>query len=122
MVNWVTKTLGVKSANSKLKKDEFGTIVVDLRDINDGTNDATTIALVFNRVFSAAALGKNTGTKVILQCEAGISRSCAFIAAIFVRANDMEWDDAIDFVKKKVPQCQINLDLIDSIKEAMERL
>jgi len=122
LVSWITRTLGVKSSRSKLRKEEFGLIIVDLRDVVDGPNDPMDIIKTFNKVLTVAAVGRKSNVKVVLQCEAGISRSCAFVAAIFVHANDMEWDDAIDFVKKKVPECQMNLELIDSIKEALERV
>ena len=115
MVNWITKKLGVMSASSKLKKDEFGTIIVDLRDIVDGSNSIEDVIMAYNKVLSAAGISSNLKCKVVLQCEAGISRSCAFVVALLYRASDMEWEDAIDFVKKKVPQCQMNLDLLDSI-------
>ena len=118
MVNWITKLMGVKDAASELKEDELGSIIVDLRDVKDGSNEPGLITVAFNSVFATVASAKRLNTRVILQCQAGISRSPAFAVAIFVYANDVEWEDAIEIVKRKVPQMQINQDLLMSLKIA----
>lgn len=118
MTRWVTKYLGIKDAKSRLSTDEYGSIILDLRDMADGSNPPELLARIFGKVFATVASAKKLGTRVILQCEGGISRSPAMVAAIFVYANDMEWEDALDLVKKKVPEAQISLELLDSFKEA----
>lgn len=57
------------------------------------------------------------GYPVIIQCQAGISRSNCFAAALLVYGTKMDWDDAIDLVKKKCPRANINLDLLSQFKE-----
>ena len=118
MVRWVTKYLGIKDADSELSLDEYGSVIVDLRDVADGENDQRTMMLAFNRVLSIVAQMKKLNTRAILQCEGGLSRSPLFAAAIFVFANDLEWEDALDFIKKKIPEAQISQDLLDSMKKA----
>jgi protein-tyrosine phosphatase len=122
IVNWVTKFIGVKSAKSPLKESEFGSIIVDVRDLKDGVNDPNELVKALQRLFTVVAFARQYKSPVIIQCEAGLSRSTSLIAAIFVKANDMEWEDALEFVKKKVPEAQFNQDLLDCLKAVLETI
>jgi hypothetical protein len=117
VVYWITKTLGVKGASDELSPEDYGSIIVDLRDITDGKNeDSRVIADTVIKVFKILAFNY----RVILQCQAGISRSPAFAALLFVYGNRMYWDNALDLVKKNCPIMQINQDLLDQMKMMFE--
>jgi len=55
--------------------------------------------------------------KVILQCQAGLSRSNAIAVAILASGTQMDWEDALELVKKKCPIAQINQELLDQLKK-----
>ena len=116
MVSWITQQIGIKSVSEELKEDELGSIIIDLRDLVDGKNEPSKILATVQKIFSVVSKRNN---KVILQCQAGISRSPAFMAAILVYGTGITWEEAIAFVKSKHPATQINQDLLDSLKEVV---
>jgi hypothetical protein len=116
-LNWITDQIGIKSVKQNLKESEYGAIIIDLRNIkDDGTNDQNEVYMTLQKIFKVVT---NRDAKVILQCDGGISRSPVFMAAILVMGTQMSWDDAIDFVKKKNPETQINQDLLDTVKKVL---
>jgi protein-tyrosine phosphatase len=122
IVNWITKFIGVKSAKTPLSEKEYGSIIVDVRNLIDGVNEPDELVKTLQKLFTVVAFARQFKSPVVIQCEAGLSRSTSLIAAIFVKANDMEWEDALDFVKKKVPAAQFNQDFIDCLKRILETI
>lgn len=83
--------------------------------LNDGHNPQSKLEYVMLNV--AYALVED---KVLLACRFGISRSPAL--TILYLTKRMLFDDAYNYVKKKIPQMQIEPHLYKVIKEATERL
>lgn len=113
MVFWITKIMGVKSVDEELNDQEKGSVIIDIRDIADGSNPQGLLTNTLSKV----AKFLSSKERIIIQCQAGISRSPAIAAAMLVYGTYMEWDDAIDYVKKKCPRTQINQDLLKCLKE-----
>jgi protein-tyrosine phosphatase len=68
------------------------------------------------------AVVSNRKAKVVLQCEAGISRSPAFVTALMVWGMQLEWEDAVKFVKRKNSRTQINQELADQIIKVIKAM
>lgn len=114
---WITKHVGTMAVGEDLREDEYGCVIIDIRDLVDGKNDDQKLAEVIGRVVASAA---NFRVRTIVQCQAGISRSNAVVAAMLALTVKLYFDDAIDFVKKKCPRANINIDLYRQMKEAIE--
>jgi protein-tyrosine phosphatase len=115
MVYWITRTMGVKAVNEELNDEEKGSVIIDVRNVVDGSNPQG----VLTNTLGKLAKFLSSRERIIIQCQAGISRSPAFAAAMLVYGTNMEWDDAIDYVRKKCPRTQINQDLLKSLEEIM---
>ena len=112
------------AAGEDLKSDEYGSIIIDVRDIVDGKqvqkDDPTkeTFEVLANKLY----LIKNilaTRERVIIMCQAGMSRSPAIVAALLVYATSLDWEDVLAIVKKKCPRTNINPDLLDQLKKVI---
>jgi protein-tyrosine phosphatase len=127
MVCWITTQLGVKPVDGELKESEYGSVIVDLRNVPDMSFlDKTEaekkealvkyVPMVLETIQKIFKIVSQRDIKVILQCQGGISRSPSFVVGILVYGTLMEWDDAQEFVKKKCPEAQFNEDLMLCIK------
>lgn len=97
-----------------------GWIVVDVRDLSDdGENSiedvANKIQLIGNLLCS--------GFKVVVRCQAGISRSNTIACAAMVWINgEMYWDYAWKKIEKACPRARLNLEFYDTVKQALIKL
>lgn len=94
-----------------------GWIIVDVRDLKDGKGNsiedvADKIQLVANLLAS--------GYKVVVRCQAGMSRSnhIACASLLYCRTYDF-WDEAWNIVKTACPRAMNNTELYGTIKQAM---
>lgn len=117
MVYWITRSLGIKAVNEELKENEYGAVIVDVRDIKDGVNAPEKLSEVLQRVASTAS---NPRIRTVIQCQAGISRSPILAAALLSLTIKMSWEDAKWFVKHKCKRMQVNQDLHDQLKLFIE--
>jgi protein-tyrosine phosphatase len=121
MVYWVTKGLGIKAANEELTPDEYGSIIIDVRDITDGKqmkDGQENFNALAEKLYAIKGI-LATRQRTIIQCQAGVSRSPSIVAAMLVYATSMDWEDVLDIVKKKCPRTQINQDLLDQLKKVV---
>ena len=116
IVYWITKFLGTKAVNEELKPEEYGSIIYDVRHLKDGENELVPLRNTIQTVAGLCTYCSKFGMKLIIQCDAGISRSNMLAVVMLVAQVDMELQDAIDFVKKKCPRMQINQDMLDQLK------
>ena len=114
MVYWITRLLGIKPAGEDLSPDDYGSVIIDVRDIKDGENELVKLINTLKKITAHLALERG---RVILQCQAGMSRSPVLAIATLFLQYGLEWKDAEDLVKKKCPITQINKDLYDQVKK-----
>lgn len=116
MIFWITKNLATcgQMEGRKLKKEKKEDIeVVKVWDLIDGPQENIgQFKSKVDKVERAIKYGK----KVVIACRGGLSRSNAVALAYLVK-NGMDFDEAYDMIREKVPVAQIDLGLIDSIKE-----
>ena len=115
MTYWITETLGTQSVDEAIPE---GVYVAHLFDLNDGWNPPT-LLLSKAKLLLPILLSHR---KLVLICQAGISRSNAIAALLLAYLNNTTWDDAYYLVRKRVPRAQINMALRDSCIEALKLL
>lgn len=119
MLYWVTDRIGVKAVTDELCDSEYGAVIIDCRDLVDGTNPPIKLFAKMN----LADMIYRTG-RVIFQCQAGMSRSVA-MAILLIWYNgkaNRDVDDIYREVKEKVPIARINMDLLDAVKKTVKRI
>lgn len=116
MVYWINRVLGVKASFEELDDQEKGSIILDLRNLVDGTNDPTKLLNTIKNAVALYTIARQRNLRLILQCQAGVSRSPAIAACVLVLECDFEWNEAIELVRKKCPVMNVNLDLLDQLK------
>ena len=111
---WITENLGTASLPEidmikKLEnvKVELVTDLIDGKQVNKGQ--------LKSKVKHIEQIIKK-GKKVVIICVGGMSRSNAVALAYLVKQG-MNFDKAYNLIREKVPIAQINMDLIDFIKE-----
>jgi hypothetical protein len=126
LVYWITDRIGIKLPTDELIEKEYGTVIMDCRDLYDGENAPTKLFAKLN----VANIIYKVDNRIIFQCQAGMSRSIA-MATLLVWCNDIvplvpeppfkkgssNIEDIYYNIKEKVPITQINMDLLDAIKK-----
>jgi len=110
---WITKNLATSSMSEFMLRKRKNVVAVDVRDLIDGEGNDFEVFL--GKVEEVENL-INTNQKVCVCCESGISRSNAVALAYLVRSG-MEFDEAYDLIKEKVPVVQIDMALLDLAKK-----
>lgn len=114
MVRWITRDLGVMTASESLAKLEPNTVIYDIRHLTDGRN--TDEKKLTDTIISAYKLLCLRSFKVVLMSERGVSRPCLVAATLLVQSTSMSWEDAVAYVKMKVPNTNINSELLNQVK------
>ena len=114
MTYWIRDYLGTSAADEIC---DPGVVVVDVRDLVDGTNKP---AVIWQKIKTALAVLK-LNDKVVVQCAAGISRSNAIAAAVFAIREGFDYSDALRIVIGKVPRANPNLEIKESVRAAITR-
>lgn len=79
---------------------------------DDGENPEWAFSTILARL--EAALSYTYSHRVLVCCRAGMSRS-VFIIMLWLQRMGMSRDEAYEFIKKKHPIAQVNLDLLRSV-------
>lgn len=79
------------------------------------------VAKVYSRAVKALSLLRH-GERVVFMCQAGISRSNGLAALVIAYLDNMEWVDALEYVKKKVRRTHVLGQMQDSCKLALKKL
>lgn len=118
MVYWIWNELG--TCNMLESNTPSGVIIIDVRDLKDGADNsveaiADKIQLVGNLLAS--------GYKIVVRCQAGMSRSNTIACAAMVWINPrMYWDEAWKKVEKACPRARLNLKFYSTVKVALIKL
>lgn len=97
-----------------------GWLIIDVRDLSDdGKNKiedvANKISLVANLMYA--------GCKVVIRCQAGISRSNTIACAAMVYGGVFKyWDDAWKATQEACPRAWLNMDFFDAVRKALRSL
>lgn len=119
MVYWIW-TNGLGTINMVENNTEVGVIIVDVRDLSDdGKNGIDAVADKISLVANLVA----SGYKVVVRCQAGMSRSNTIACAAMLMINtEMNWTEAWKKIEKACPRARLNMDLMDISKKALEEL
>jgi len=113
MFNWVIEDiLGTCAFGDETPP---GVIIVDVRDLPDGKADPMQIIRKIRTIIKCLS----TGNAIVIRCQAGISRSNSIVVGVLCTMNGKSWDENEAFVKKAVPQFQVNLAFKESCLEAL---
>ena len=97
-----------------------GWVIVDVRDLND--NEENTVDEVLNKIQLVGNL-LCSGYKVVVRCQAGISRSNTIAcAALLWTSPDRNWTQCWNEVKKHCPRAMLNPYFFDVVKKALRKL
>jgi len=110
---WITKNLATSSMSEFMLRKRKNVVAVDVRDLIDGEGNDFEVFL--GKVEEVENL-INVNQKVCVCCESGISRSNAVALAYLVRSG-MDFDEAYNMIKEKVPVVQIDMALLDLAKK-----
>lgn len=113
MTYWIWDNLGTCSITEYTIE---GVIVVDVRDLKDGSENIGKIKHKLITIGGLLAMGH----QVVIRCVAGMSRSNAVACGMLMLFNKIEWYEAENLVKSKVPRCMINQDFADCVKQAVK--
>lgn len=112
----ITKNIGIFSTLDEANSSLNGSIIIDLNDITTNTTDEVLISKTIGKILAIAA---NREMKIVLQAE-DINIPSYLMAAIFVYATGLDWDDAIDLVGSKL-DTGITIDITTELcKKLME--
>jgi len=110
---WITKNLATSSMSEFMLRKRKNVVAVDVRDLIDG--EGNDFEVFMGKVEEVENL-INANQKACICCESGISRSNSVALAYLVRSG-MEFDDAYNLIRKKVPVVQIDMALLDLAKK-----
>jgi predicted protein tyrosine phosphatase len=118
---WIFNDLGTMGL---LELAEEGTLVFDVRDINDGKNDTPEYPIErvirkFCELIKTYRVVNAYGFRMAIRCAAGISRSNAFAAGLIAYNQNIDFEDALNIVKERVGRAMPNMDIIDCVKVAL---
>jgi protein-tyrosine phosphatase len=109
----------ITNLDTKYVDAEFGYIdgfkIIDVRMLNDLGNKKQDYDLNILRVTSEL----DEGNSVVVCCEAGQSRSNAIALGVLVRYFKMDFYDACELIKEKVPISQVDPSHIEIIENAI---
>ena len=110
---WIIDNLGTASLKELDSIRKSNVEVEEVYDLIDGkqVNEGQ-----FNSKIKHIEEKIKKGKKVVIICRGGFSRSNAVALAYLVK-NGMNFDDAYDLIKEKVPIVRIRKDLIEYVKK-----
>lgn len=115
MPSWILWNLG--TSGEDLREDLSSYKVFDIRDLIDGYNQPEVIAVKLHAILESV---KKKDVRIVVKCQAGISRSNALVMGVLCLYNNLDWDDAERIVRCLVPRANPNQGILDATKEAVQ--
>jgi len=114
MIRWITDNLGTARIEDVNDKEYT---VVDVRDLVD--REGNTNQVILEKIDAVVNLLKQNH-KVVICCDYGISRSNAIAIGAIVKCFNYDFDEAVKFVMERTEETTIRIDLLNSVKQALE--
>jgi len=109
---WVTDEIGTCAYGDYY---EPGVVIVDCRDLADGTNPSGPIWGKIKTALDAI----QSGQKVLFQCAVGVSRSNAIAAAAIALHESIPYSSALRKVSEKVSRACPNRPMLTTVQQAI---
>lgn len=116
----ITKYLAIEDVSTVEPSDEAQNIIVDISELTEEA-DTKTILNCFNKTLALASIGKKCNAVVILKHPTDPSMAGLMATAIFVFANNMEWNKAIKIIKNEYKKFNPNEKILSILKEEFEK-
>ena len=115
MITWLTPEIGTAAHHEVADDPTVESVLVDVRELVDrGGNPAGELLA---RIDQAAAVARAKG-RVVVACDAGISRSRVVAIGAMVRAG-WAFDDAVAHVRTVADKPELNLPLLRSLSDLL---
>lgn len=112
---WITKDLGTAPLSELGDVKKLKDVKIELvTDLIDGIQEKGK-GQFKSKVNNVKKIIKS-GKRAVIICVGGMSRSNA-VALAYLMKNRMNFDEAYNLIRKRVPTSQINMDLIDFVKK-----
>lgn len=119
MVYWINRFLGTKSSTEDLKEGEYNSVILDCRVFNDGYNEPLVLVNFLKNAMAHYEICTQRTQKLVLQCQAGLSRSNAMAVAILVGHCSFDFEDAVEYIREKVPRAQMDNTLLNCLRQIL---
>ncbi len=114
MIRWINEQLGT-GAFDRVAQGDYN--VIDVRELVDKDgNQSDTLRRMVEHVVNSL----KSGRKTVVCCEFGISRSNSIAAAAWANFCNLPFDDALALVVKETGEQEIKIEMIASLRRAME--
>ena len=114
MIKWITENLGTAEIEDVNDKEYT---VVDVRDLVDKEGNSDQVIL--EKIDTVVGLLKQNH-KVVVCCDYGISRSNAIAIGAIVKYLGYDFDEAVKFVMEKTRETGIRIEVLTSVRQALE--
>ena len=113
MTYWIIENkLGTAAIGEELPK---GSNLYDVRYLKDGINNLNILKGTIYNIYKDLS----RGSRIIIRCQAGISRSNAIAIAVLCLYNKNSWEENEKIVREKVRRTQIESSLKDCCKRVL---
>jgi nucleoside-diphosphate-sugar epimerase len=113
MTRWVDESIGTAAFG---EEHEIGVQVVDVRSLLDSPGN-TRDAILGLVDLGLARL--RSGSRIVICCDHGISRSNTIAAAIIARRDGIDFDDALRRVQERTGEHRMNYGLASAVRRAL---
>lgn len=114
MIRWIDQNLG--TAPYDQIEDCCNLYVLDVRDLVDKQGNSEEI---IKEKVSNAIVQLNSGKKVVICCDYGISRSNALAAGVLALYKQISFERAVDFVKNVTREKNIKIDVLNIVRKSL---
>jgi len=115
VIRWITQNLGTASASNLTTIDDV--FVLDVRDLVD--KNGNSVSNIKEKIEKGLHHLQH-GSRVVVCCDYGISRSNAIAAGILARHISVSFDQAIELVMRATGEQEIKLDPLRSVRIALD--
>lgn len=116
MIKWITDEIGTAAMNS-IDKEQFEGAIVDVRDMVDKSGNRS---IIINEKINKAIEFLESGKKVVICCDYGISRSNAIAAGLLAKWENVSFNTALKQVIEKTNEKSLKLEVISAVRRAIE--
>lgn len=113
-IRWINSTLGSGPGSQVAAGD--GIALIDVRDMVDKPGNA---AEIIKRKVGEAVAELQSGMKVVVCCDYGISRSNAVAAGILAVSEQLPFDEAVREVVRATGEKAIKVEVLSAVREAL---